>query len=210
MSYFDQVFAFTMKNEGGYNNNPDDAGGETYKGIARNYAGSWAGWPIIDAYKAAHGPIREEAIIPDARLDPLVKSFYLTNKWNGKNLDAINNLPNAALLFDMSTQHGNWARVANLAIMGNPVTNWFTESVPNALASSTIMAINNDPKGSYNKIANARMAYVIYLNDTGRLADSLINGVKNRVQKFISNAWGFVFSPVGSALGVIAVVGVFF
>lgn len=41
----------TMGNEGGYANNPDDAGGETYKGAARKMHPKWAGWAIIDQAK---------------------------------------------------------------------------------------------------------------------------------------------------------------
>lgn len=40
-----------MHHEGGYCNDPDDAGGETYKGIARNYNPTWEGWTIIDFMK---------------------------------------------------------------------------------------------------------------------------------------------------------------
>ena len=51
MSYFDNAYAITMSHEGGYVNDPDDAGGETYKGISRVYNPSWIGWQMIDSYK---------------------------------------------------------------------------------------------------------------------------------------------------------------
>lgn len=37
MAIFNSAFKITMGNEGGYANNPDDSGGETYAGIARNF-----------------------------------------------------------------------------------------------------------------------------------------------------------------------------
>lgn len=39
MADFDKAHLEVMGNEGGYANNPVDAGGETYKGIARKF------WP---------------------------------------------------------------------------------------------------------------------------------------------------------------------
>lgn len=37
--------------EGGYVNDPNDRGGETYKGVARNANPGWPGWKIIDQLK---------------------------------------------------------------------------------------------------------------------------------------------------------------
>lgn len=52
MSYFLDAYSITMSHEGGYCNDPDDAGGETYKGISRVYNPSWIGWQMIDNYKS--------------------------------------------------------------------------------------------------------------------------------------------------------------
>ena len=35
MANYDQAFQLILQNEGGYVNDPDDPGSETYKGIAR-------------------------------------------------------------------------------------------------------------------------------------------------------------------------------
>jgi lysozyme family protein len=42
------AYESTMKAEGGYVNNPQDPGGETYKGIARKFNSKWDGWIAID------------------------------------------------------------------------------------------------------------------------------------------------------------------
>jgi len=51
MSYFLDAYHHTMKHEGGYTFDPDDVGGETYKGISKKYNPSWTGWVIIDEMK---------------------------------------------------------------------------------------------------------------------------------------------------------------
>jgi len=51
VSDFDKCFGNTMGKEGGYSNNPDDKGGETYKGISRKNWPKWGGWQIIDNTK---------------------------------------------------------------------------------------------------------------------------------------------------------------
>ncbi|MBW1801582.1 MAG: hypothetical protein JRJ85_12745, partial [Deltaproteobacteria bacterium] len=44
MAKFDEAFEKTTAIEGGYVFDPDDAGGETYKGISRRFNPSWGGW----------------------------------------------------------------------------------------------------------------------------------------------------------------------
>lgn len=45
---FLKSYDILIKHEGGYVNDPDDKGGETYKGIARKFNPDWKGWKIID------------------------------------------------------------------------------------------------------------------------------------------------------------------
>lgn len=74
ISDFDVIFEKTMGHEGGYSNDPVDRGGETYKGIARNYHPSWEGWKIIDnTKKSPKFPLNLKSI---NELDILVKKFY--------------------------------------------------------------------------------------------------------------------------------------
>lgn len=48
MADFKLAYAIVRRNEGGYVNDPEDVGGETYKGIARKYHPYWPGWVSID------------------------------------------------------------------------------------------------------------------------------------------------------------------
>ena len=52
MANFNESFNITLGYEGGYSNDPDDAGGETYKGISRRYHPGWKGWALIDELKS--------------------------------------------------------------------------------------------------------------------------------------------------------------
>lgn len=78
MSDFLTAYKKTAINEGGWNHVPGDRGGETYKGIARNFFPNWPGWKIIDKLK----PLKHGAIINNADLNKLVHQFYIDNFWN--------------------------------------------------------------------------------------------------------------------------------
>ena len=51
MAIFEPAFKLLILHEGGYANNKNDIGGETYRGIARNYWPKWVGWKLIDHIK---------------------------------------------------------------------------------------------------------------------------------------------------------------
>jgi lysozyme family protein len=51
---FEEVYAEATKGfEGLYANDPDDSGGETYRGVSRRSHPTWPGWPYVDAAKTA-------------------------------------------------------------------------------------------------------------------------------------------------------------
>jgi lysozyme family protein len=110
----------TMGNEGGYANNPADAGGETYKGIARKFWGSWRGWVIIDRAIASlvkqppYGT-REYRNWTDHlnkqlaglnSLQELVLAFYRVNFWDKYRLTEIQNQQVANWLYDHAVNGG--------------------------------------------------------------------------------------------------------
>ena len=51
MASFGEAFEHTMGMEGGYANDPQDVGGETFMGVSRVYNPGWYGWTIIDGQK---------------------------------------------------------------------------------------------------------------------------------------------------------------
>jgi lysozyme family protein len=67
--------------EGGYVNDPDDYGKETYRGVSRRYHPTWVGWEVIDEIKDA-GAGFEARLDTDKKLQRLVKEFYKVKFWD--------------------------------------------------------------------------------------------------------------------------------
>ncbi|PRY98864.1 putative peptidoglycan binding protein [Marinilabilia salmonicolor] len=104
MAIFEDAFNKTLIHEGGYVNDPDDLGGETYKGIARNIHPDWTGWRIIDRYKQSPG--FPDTLGTDVHLPDEVRQFYKNKFWNKIKGDAIQNQLVADSIFDFSVNSG--------------------------------------------------------------------------------------------------------
>jgi len=78
MSDFLTAFKNTLGHEIGYSHNPNDAGGETYNGIARRFHSHWTGWLVIDKAKLGHGFPNN---IPHKSLQLDVEAFYRKMFW---------------------------------------------------------------------------------------------------------------------------------
>lgn len=105
MADFILAHKITSLNEGGYVNDPNDKGGETYRGISRRMHPDWKGWMIVDNYKKIKQLGRNE-FINSADLEWHVESFYKENFWNINNLSALNNQEIANELFDTGVNMG--------------------------------------------------------------------------------------------------------
>lgn len=124
MACFKRAFASTMRHEGGYANNPADRGGETYKGIARNFWPEWIGWSYVDrakeeiGYEPRYGTKEYRAWVKmldnilnfDGPLQALVVRFYHENFWRPE-YEKIKPALIADWLFDKYVNTGNWRRV---------------------------------------------------------------------------------------------------
>lgn len=94
----------TTKTEAGYANDPDDHGGETWRGISRNNFPHWKGWQIVDAH-------RNEISFPNVlgqlpELEQQVLDFYTLNFWNPMRGDEINSQPEADSIYDSAVNMG--------------------------------------------------------------------------------------------------------
>lgn len=98
MANFDKAYKHTMGEEGGYVNDPDDAGGETYKGIARRFHPNWAGWVAVDGLKK--NPNFPRCLDLDPGIQSLVQLFYKQMFWDRFQGDTIPNQEIAEEMFD--------------------------------------------------------------------------------------------------------------
>lgn len=94
----------TLLHEGGYINDPDDRGGETYKGISRNAHKNWKGWKILDSYK--YKKEFPKILDTDIELHREIERFYLINYWNPLKADLINHQYVANSIFDFGVNAG--------------------------------------------------------------------------------------------------------
>lgn len=104
MADFTKAYVHTMTEEGGYVNDPDDAGGETYKGVARKFHPEWEGWKIIDASRRA--PHFPKCLDRDNSLQRLIQLFYKQLYWDRFQGDSIPVQEIAEEMFDTGVNMG--------------------------------------------------------------------------------------------------------
>ena len=116
MAQFDAAFDATMKAEGGYVNDPQDPGGETYKGIARTRNSKWPGWTTIDLMKEKRNFPKN--LDGNGELQEHVKNLYERNYWDKVKGDDIQNQDIAESLFDFAVNAGpkTSAKLAQLTV----------------------------------------------------------------------------------------------
>ena len=191
-SAFDIAYDNTMRHEGFYANLKGDKGGETYMGIARNFYPSWPGWSYVDRAKRNNGgSLPNNYRINEPVLDAYVKAFFRSEKWNKFQLDRINNINLAKLIFDFVVHSRYAVREIQKALrsLGYGV------SVDNIMGQNTISAINSaDPAMLYDRIKQQRINYLKSLNQP-----KFLPGWIARVSRF--NDYG---AP-GISIGLIAV-----
>lgn len=104
MADFAPALQRVLLHEGGYVNDPDDPGGETYKGIARKMNSKWDGWVLIDILKKQSGfPANLDK---DSDLQVKIKNFYEVNYWDTIKGDDIQNQEVATSIFDFAVNAG--------------------------------------------------------------------------------------------------------
>ena len=107
MATFGIAFARTMGIECSYDNNPNDKGGETCWGIARNYHPKWQGWGRVEGLKRTcmdGDSVDEKALAKLLANDPLIlkaaKEFYKKEFWDKVKGDSIEHQFVANEVFD--------------------------------------------------------------------------------------------------------------
>lgn len=97
--------------EGSYCFDPDDAGGETYKGISRKANPNWDGWISIDAIKKAHPTTFKGILKKTPELEKKVQELYKDKYWDCFNLDDVPNQLVAEQMFDTAVNQGQTAAI---------------------------------------------------------------------------------------------------
>lgn len=108
MASFKKAFAALGLIEGGYSNDPLDAGGETYRGISRRNFPEWDGWKIVDKFKS-EGTARhtlQYSLKDNESLDELVSQFYHHTFWVYLYGDQIKDQEIATELFEQAVNIG--------------------------------------------------------------------------------------------------------
>jgi len=151
MANFDEAYRLTGHNEGGYSNNPDDSGGETYCGISRNNWPEWGGWPTIDRFK---GEPKFVSIVNSSQtLQTLVASFYKQNFWDVLKLDQINDQQIANAVYDFGVNSGTGQSAKFLERAAGT-------TVDGQIGNMTIAAVNSgDAETIYNSFNQQRHAF---------------------------------------------------
>jgi len=104
MANFEEAYKRTCRFEGGYSNDKNDSGGETYKGISRKNNPKWSGWSIIDSCKKKSN--FPKILDYNDKLQSLVKDCYRSNYWEPISGDKIENQKVANDLYDTAVNMG--------------------------------------------------------------------------------------------------------
>jgi lysozyme family protein len=123
MADFDKAYQLVLSHEGGYVNDPDDPGGETYRGVARKIWSKWAGWDIVDMLKTQQG--FPGNLDKNSELQDHIKTFYQDNFWNRVKGDDISDQEVANSIFDFGVNAG----VRTSAVLAQMVVEVKTDGV---------------------------------------------------------------------------------
>mgnify|MGYP005764268419 FL=1 len=111
MAKFIDAYKKVLNNEGIYSNDPDDAGGETYKGISRRANPNWDGWISIDAIKKAHPTTFKGILKKTPELEKKVQDLYKDKYWDCFELDDVPSQLVAEQMFDTAVNQGQTAAI---------------------------------------------------------------------------------------------------
>ena len=106
MADFKIAYDKTAKFEGGYANNPKDRGGETYKGIARNFFPKWKGWQVIDKLDKKDVKKLNSVLAHDNQMQEWVHRFYQDNFWSQIRGNEIQDQEVANNIYDFAVNSG--------------------------------------------------------------------------------------------------------
>ena len=131
MANFNEEFEKIILTEGGYVNDPDDAGGETYLGISRKYHPYSAIWDVIDEYKNRfYGREFTKKLKANKEVTNIIANIYKTEYWDVFDLDNIPNQKIAHEIFDDAVNRGvKSATILAQQVMGMTTTGYINDAL---------------------------------------------------------------------------------
>lgn len=110
MANYSIAYNKVIKVEGGYVNDPDDAGGETYMGISRKFNPNAKFWKVIDEIKFKNKSITNKEMNAILKKNNTIigeiKNIYKNKYWDKLYLDNLNSQKIAEELFDTAVNMG--------------------------------------------------------------------------------------------------------
>lgn len=187
MADFELAYPKTSGNEGyyvsldywkshGFNNS-----GETYMGVDRNQNPNWAGWPIIDQYKATYGTPPYNFRFPvSLGLEDLAKQAAKEKYWDAIRGDEIDNQDVAQMVFEQIW--GGYDGIAGIqrvinTLLPTPI------AVDGVVGDQTLSAINSLPQDQlYQAIWDDRKNWIE--TNGQRIEPSAVGGWLARLNRF--------------------------
>ena len=121
MANFDEAIQIILDNEGGYINDPDDAGGETYMGISRKAHPKSKIWQHVDKFTAKYKTNKtiNKYLKQNAELTQEIKALYKSDYWAPLKLNVEKSQRLANQIFDSAVNRGVSATLASLKRVKN-------------------------------------------------------------------------------------------
>lgn len=192
MEDFNIAYDITRKTEGGWHNasgvNSSDKGGETFKGIARKYWGTWKGWVIIDSLKQKPG--FPGTALADPTLNQLVREFFKVNFWDPLRLSQIKYQPIKNELFDTAVNIGvnpaGKMLQRSLNYLNRNQTNWKDIEPDGKIGPQTLLTLAGmsevDQRHLFNLMNVLQGAHYVGILERDRGQEVFIRGWLDRVE----------------------------
>lgn len=173
--------------EGLYIDDPDDRGGETYRGIPRKFHPDWQGWAIID--QAKKGGSFYDILTNDENLKELTMNFFYDNVWTIIKGGRIDDQMTADEIFEMSVNLGIETAVRilqrSINLLNRNQSLYYDITVDGIAGNETIKTLKvclyNNPKLLFNLLNFYQAMVYIDLMEKNRNYE-IFTGWFNRIE----------------------------
>ena len=188
MADFEIAFGETEMHEGGYVNDPVDRGGETYRGIARNYHANWPGWRIIDHLKATQPDEFKRQIEDHQGLIDMTKRLYRSQFWDPIQGGKIPNQSLANKIFDTGVNQGVASSVGYLQESLN-LLNRNQQNYPDIKVDKKMGPITLKSLQAFLKLESGHPDYLLKLLNLMQAAKYLETMRRDSTQERFARGW---------------------